>query len=156
MGSSGVTARGEEPRPRTTGSIPPQPTGDPVQEIKGQYIRIEGAKLQQHCQLRAEHHKTESNKAVELFKEAKEFFAKQPAPERTKDISKFSSNYNRTLPEVDPLEVYRSDAIIKEKRAAYFTMWSKHALTDAFYLLTDNEAEELELSSIYRRKLDLD
>lgn len=120
-----------------------------MQEIKGTAIRIDSASLKTHFEARAARH---TKRADEEYKKAKEVRALLGPMERASELSKTSNFMGR---DTDKAKELLDRAWDYDRRAARFTALAKYIIPDAHYVLTDHDVSELEISTQFRRQMDL-
>lgn len=116
-------------------------------QIQGIRIRIDSKTLQQHCQLRAATYTERTGVAFEQAKTLKKMLGSN-----TPDPSKLSYTGRTGDPAQEALDKARS----YDRIAARFTALAKYMIMDVVYELSDNEADSLELTTVFRKRIDWD
>lgn len=116
-----------------------------MQEVEGPRIRISSDELKKHCLARAVFHAERSASDFEKAKELRKIGVVHRDPGKG-----MTSNYRGNGdPAQDALERARD----LDQRASRFQVLAKYMIPDAWYTLSDSEADHLELLGQFRKQL---
>lgn len=118
-----------------------------MKEVQGTRLQIDSSTLQQHYTLRAQIHTQRATNSHEQARQLRKLLGTPLTVDQVK--SGYSNNNSRDAAD-EALEKARDH----DRRAARFTMLAKYIVPDSFYVISDNEADSLELSTQFRRQID--
>lgn len=115
--------------------------------IQGIRIRIDSKTLQQHCQLRAATYTERTGVAFENAKQLRKLLGSQTPDKSSKGYSGGGADASQ-----EALDKARNF----DRIASRFTALAKYMIMDVVYELSDHEADSLELTTQFRKRIDWD